>query len=384
MAADNGLYLEVSAKGTKTWKHRYQVGGSDRWYVLGHYPSMPLAEADRDNAEIKIRTDRGRSPVATDGSVNRDSTFEELFNQWHTRAKGPRSKDPKKSERPWSESHKRSTLLMFKKDVLPEYGHRLIKDIDEHDLKQILQTVEKRGATNQALQLYRRFRTLFNYAVTEKILQESPMSDLNIIGTENEKDRNLSEAEIKTFWTHIDSIGMRDDIRRVLKLTLITAQRPGEVLGAHSGEFDGDIWTIPATRTKNRKAHKVPLTATAKELFIVPEDGFCFPRGYSMTEDDTPQPVEKSAPAKELRKIMKHLGLEPFTPHDLRRSAASRLADMGHGATIPALLNHTIQGVTSVYLKGDMLTEKRKALEAWERRVLMLTGRPAAKVVNIK
>ena len=69
---------------------------------------------------------------------------------------------------------------------------------------------------------------------------------------------------------------MSTDIRRALKLILVTGQRPGEVAGMYYGEIKGDWWTIPAARTKNHREHQVFLTPTAREL-IGEKKGYIFP-----------------------------------------------------------------------------------------------------------
>jgi integrase len=372
-AAGDGLYLEVSDKKTKTWKHRYQIADKDRWYRIGSYPSMSLKEAREDNNRIKIKTDRGRTPVDDSALINRDSTFKALFDEWFNRAKGPKSKSAAKSQKAWSESHKRTIKNMFALDVTPELEGRILKDIDESDIKRILKKVETRGASNQTLQLYRRLRTLFNYAVTERYLDESPMARLAVMGSENEKDRNLSNSEICTFWKALDDIVMREDIRRALKLILITAQRPGEVIGAHSSEFDGEWWTIPAHRAKNRSEHKVFLTQTAKELFNTPDDGFCFPRYFSTKGDTTPKAIDVNSLSKELRRILPKLGITSFTPHDLRRTAATKIADIGHGYIVGEILNHTKPGSTKIYDRSDYKIEKQRAALAWHDYLEVIT-----------
>ena len=68
---------------------------------------------------------------------------------------------------------------------------------------------------------------------------------------------------------------MSDELRRALKLILVTAQRPGEVAGIHTSEIDGNWWTIPSERAKNGKAHRVPASfLLMKMLEIVRPDAY--------------------------------------------------------------------------------------------------------------
>lgn len=96
-------------------------------------------------------------------------------------------------------------------------------------------------------------------------------------GKEQGRDRVLAPAEIKTVWTNIDACNMTDEIRRAIKLVLVTAQRPGEVIGMHSSEIEGVWWTIPKERSKNGREHRVYLTATELSLL-----GYSRVRGMSL------------------------------------------------------------------------------------------------------
>jgi integrase len=174
-----------------------------------------------------------------------------------------------------------------------------------------------------------------------------------------------------------------------LKLILITAQRPGEVIGMHASEIDGNWWTIPVERSKNKKAQRVYLTAMALELIgSTDKKGFMFP---------CPHKTKKKAIAPHALAIAVHrnlewpitdkegkplygkdgkpatenkLGIDQFTPHDLRRTAATFMAEMGEmDEVIDAILNHSKQGVIRVYNQYRYDKEKQAALESWERKL---------------
>jgi len=89
------------------------------------------------------------------------------------------------------------------------------------------------------------------------------------------KDRILTDKEIVTVWRGLETAGMTEEMKRALKLILVTAQRPGEVIGMHSNEIAGDWWTIPADRAKNGKTQRIYLTPTAKWL-IGDKQGYIF------------------------------------------------------------------------------------------------------------
>jgi integrase len=104
---------------------------------------------------------------------------------------------------------------------------------------------------------------MFNFAVERDIRPFSPCNGLKLPATNNSRDRVLSDSKIRTFWNNLPICAMSDELRNALKLVLITAQRPGEVIRIHTDEIDGGWWTIPVERSKNGKSHRVPLTATS-------------------------------------------------------------------------------------------------------------------------
>ena len=129
-------------------------------------------------------------------------------------------------------------------------------------------------------------------------------------------------------------------------------------------------WTIPAGLSKNKLAHRVPITAVAlqildrlREITGSGEWVFPSPAGGPMRKNTKPwSAIRQSA------KI-------DATPHDLRRTVASQMAGMGISQFVIArLLNRVKSSVTSVYDRHGYDREKREALEAWGRMEMILTG----------
>ena len=138
----------------------------------------------------------------------------------------------------------------------------------EH-VRQVVEAVRDRGvgvAVNRTLAALRR---AFSWAVSQDLLEINPALNLATNIEEKSKDRALSIDEIRSFWSGLENAAMRERTRLVLRLVLVTGQRPGEVCGARRSEVDLDRaeWLIPAKRAKNRKPHTVPLPALAIELF---------------------------------------------------------------------------------------------------------------------
>ena len=136
-------------------------------------------------------------------------------------------------------------------------------------------------------------------------------------------------------------------------------------------------WELPREKTKNDRAHRVPLTALALEqLEKQPRgDRWVFPSVKR-------QSLGVLALSAALRHNKQHFGLERFTPHDLRRTAASHLGAVGVDRFhISKVLNHAERDITGVYDRYSYDKQKRRALEKWERKLRSIIGAPpAAKV----
>jgi integrase len=173
----------------------------------------------------------------------------------------------------------------------------------------------------------------------------------------------LSNDELKSLWKAVEA--ERDPWRTALKLLILTGQRREEVLSADWKEFDlrKRVWTIPAARAKNGKAHVVPLSgAVVKLLEALPSRaGRLFPRGTGIV----------SRAAKRIRDAM---GDVPhWTWHDLRRTVATGLQRLKVRLEVTeAILNHVSgsrAGIVGVYQRHDWAQEKREALSKWAQAV---------------
>ena len=170
---------------------------------------------------------------------------------------------------------------------------------------------------------------------------------------------------------------MSEATKLVLKLQLVTAQRKGEILGAEWSEIHLETlwWTIPESKAKNGITQRVPLSEFAVELLMYikrlssnsqwlfpSENGKSHMRGQSID-----RAVRRSDSVFEKAKI-KH-----FSPHDLRRTAATHMTEMGISRLVVSkILNHADSHITAIYDRHSYDSEKRNALEAWGKKLKQL------------
>ncbi|TLM66283.1 MAG: DUF4102 domain-containing protein [Deltaproteobacteria bacterium] len=406
-----GFGVRVLTSGRKIFFYLYRLDGQRKFLNLGTYrekgypDGRTLAEArakyEAESSQVKaLKAGRaeGADPVAikkrkrAERELERKAhTIDELIKEYLTR-------HAKKFKRSWKEDERVLNL-----DVLPVWGKMKAHEITKRDVNVLLEKIVDRGAPVMANNTFKIVRRMFNYAVEKDILLYSPATGVKMPSPKIARQRALSEDEVKAIWASLGPANISDPVRRALKLILVTAQRPDEVAGMHAGEIDDRWWTIPGERTKNGKAQRVYLTNLALELidgvkYVDPETGeeksktFIFPCPHKKKT----QPIGRHALSKAILnncpsgcmnncekcaieeckkdgralKEKNRLGIPHFVPHDLRRTAATFMAQNGElDEVIDAVLNHVKQGVIKVYNTYRYDKEKQAALEGWERKL---------------
>ena len=373
------LGMRISPVGRKSWVFVYYFQGRPRMYTLGTYPEKTVAEAHKAHADAVMALERGEDPGAKAVSERRvlrtSPTVKELVEEYVDKWAKPRKRSWKDDER----------ILL--REVVPAWGERKARNVVRRDVIALLDGIVERGAPISANRTLAVIRKMFNWAVSRDIVPASPCQAVPTPSKEHRRERVLSETEIHTLLSKLAKAKMSDLSQLALKLQLLTAQRCGEVLGAEWEEVNLDFawWTIPAEKAKNNLTHRVPLSPQAVavlkkaqamnrgERFVFPS-----PRGD--------QPMKHTVLSRAVRRSAEILGMEEWTPHDLRRTAASQLASMGFSRLVIAkILNHAERGVTAVYDRHSYDSEKREALTAWGLKVAELEkGKPKLKVVRQK
>jgi integrase len=223
----------------------------------------------------------------------------------------------------------------------------------------------------------------------------SPCYTLHAPAPIGKRTNVIADKDLALIWkAAADEVGY--PFGTIFQLLTLTAQRRGEVCGMRWDELDLDngLWNIPASRTKNGHPHTVPLTATTLEILeqVAPrlrttKSAFVFPArgmpeqsytGYSKGKRELDAKVEKQR-----RMLAEQAGLPSeeiedldWTLHDLRRTAATRMAELGvlpH--VVERVLNHvsgTFGRVAGIYNRFQYVDEMREALTVWEAHLLEL------------
>ena len=363
-----GLVLSVYRNNTKIWRYIYKKEGVKRILTMGEYPRMTLSKATRSFLEYHEEVKSGGDPAASkQGRIQaeRDAdTIKQLAAEYIEKWAKPR-------KRSWKEDQR-----MLDHDIIDQWGARKAKDITRRDVILLLDSIVERGSPISANRTHALLHKMFRFAVGRDIIPFNPVTDMPKPAAEHQKDRVLSDGEIKTHWQGIMASHQMSALTRyALLLQLITAQRQGEIASMRWDQINGDMWTISAERAKNGLAHRVPLSPQAITLLdavkgISDESEYAFPS--PKTGHIAPSAVGRAL-HRHLNKLDEPISKgtpEWFTPHDLRRTAATKMTEAGiNRLTVSKILNHAESGVTAVYDRHSYDKEKQQALEAWGRRL---------------
>lgn len=393
----DGFGIRVSHTGKKYFVRRL-MGAKRVRVMIGSHP-VKTAEEARGEARIKLGAIESgidpnhlkREKKRLEEEAKQEVTVSKLVSEYIER-------HAKRFKRSWEADER-----LLEKEVVLKWGQRKASEITKRDVTLLLENIVDRGTPAMSNQVLKITRKMFSFAVERDILQHTPFTGVKALAPNSRRERTLNEPEIRALWANLDKSAMSDEVKRALKLVLVTGQRPGEVSGMHSSEIDGQWWTIPAGRAKNGREHRVFLTETALMLIgdltvIDEETGESVPKGYifpcphkkkkqSIDSHALPVAVRRNLawpltdkngkplfdkegnPATENR-----LGIDQFTPHDLRRTTATFMGAMNYmDEIIDAVLNHVKQGIIRTYNRHDYDKEKRQALEAWERKLVSIT-----------
>lgn len=376
-----GFGIRVLPSGTKTWFTIYRRGKEKARLGHGQYPAVSLADARALHRQARDLLKQGKDPAEIKRKEKVAETVAELAKQYIERW-------AKLRKRSWKEDER-----ILYKDVLPAWGKRRAKEITRKDIIALLEKIAKRGPV-MANRTFACIRKMYGWAVSVGILETSPCYGIQAPSKEEPKDRVLTQDEIRVFWTGLENAAMSEEVRRILKLILVTAQRPGECAAVCWEEIDLNTgwWTIPAEKTKNRRAHRVPLTDLAIELLGMPGKGPAFPSPRT-SKGNLKKSIHVNALGHALRRALKPnektgvrtLEMNYFASHDLRRTAASHMTGSGiPRLTVAKILNHAEGSVTAIYDRHSYDPEKQLALEAWSRKLRgILEGKETGKVVPL-
>ena len=365
-----GFGLRISSAGRKTWFCMYRHGGRLRRLTLGTYPNLPLTDARDKATDALRRAAKGADPAAEKKAGRLAETVFEL-------AESYLEKHAKPFKRSWREDER-----LLQREVLTRWSNRKARDIKRRDVIELLDAIRERGAPIQANRVLALVRKMFNWGISRDLLDLNPCAQVNAPGKEHQRDRVLAEVEIREVWLAFERLA--PVFGGMFKLRLMTAQRGAELKRMRWADIELPIgwWTIPSNVTKNKLAHRVPLSHSVRDVLyeLQPRTGD--------SEWVFPSPTRAGRHIVNIQKaaseVRKFSGVG-FVPHDLRRTAASTMASIGvPRLVVGKILNHAEPGVTRVYDRHSYDEEKRDALNRWANKLGEILANDQINVVRFR
>ena len=368
-----GLCLRLGKSGTKSFAVVYRVKGSrkKRRVTIGRFPALSLADARKKARQVMIDAERGKDAGKKKQELLQAPTFKELCEIYldkHAKHKKSYKEDKRKIER----------------DLVPAWGAAKAHEVKKRDVIRLLDKIVDRGSPISANRTLALIRKIFNFGIERDLVEHNPCAMVKAPGKEKARDRVLNNDEIRRLWAAFDEV-LTPAMANIQKLRLITAQRGIEVCSMRWQDIDFETgwWTIPPEISKNKMAHRVPLSGMALDIIQEQQKRNADSEWVFPSRKQTAGHVRWFQ--RSFNKVRVHSGLEDITMHDLRRTAASFMTGMGISRLVVSkILNHAEHGVTHVYDRHGYDAEKRAALEKWATRLEQILSGKQVKVVNLR
>jgi integrase len=376
-----GLAVRVPPSGMKTWDLAYRIRGTGkmRRLSLGRTTDVSLERARERANELTSAARGGRDLIAEEDEARAAAasriTVEKLIDLYLRRRVVGRLRTAKGIE----SRLKRSLAPVLK---------RCAADISRRDIRELLDAVADGGSEREAGKRLQIVGAMFRWGLSEDIVAADPTAGLKGYDSGTPRDRVLTVEEIETLWRWLDSGSLSTDAADILRLELLTGARCGEISGLRAEEIDQDkwLWTLPAARSKNGRQRVTPIVGLAREIL-----------GQRLSDVDTgPLFVARTGAVLSSAHIGNYLlsrrttlPIAVFTSHDLRRTTASMMVEMGVPLDlVAAVVGHEAGGkdtraLVRHYVRTDLLERKAHALLSWDERLkAIVTAEHRKKVVQ--
>jgi integrase len=387
---------------------RYNFGGKVRQVRIGAWPRMTLKAIRDERDTLKGKIKDGIDPLAEKEAdrLKKQADQIEAKQTQITRLQELAAKDARMTVRSlfdlWlsTDLKKRKdsgseAMRAFEADVFPLIGDVAAADVTKAHIQRIIDTMLTRGVKRMTERVFSDLRQLFGFAMDRDHIDADPTARIKKykIGGSVERDRALTEDELIEFFKRLPVSGLVESSQCALTIQLATITRIGEVLGARweHVDFERLTWTLP--ETKNGKRHTVHLNDMALRQFeamrqhtgltewVFPAsrlDGPICPKTVTKQVGDRQRGEVEPMGGRTKQTNALTLTGGKWTPHDLRRTGATLMGDLGVlSDVIDRCLNHTEQNkVKRIYQRAQLEAPMREAWQKLGQRLELLKNKP--------
>lgn len=382
VADGGGLYLQVTPSGSRLWRLKYRIHGREKLLAIGSYPSVSLKAARESRDKAKAMLAAGGDPSAEKRATKREAreaaeiTFRSIADEYVAKLKREGRAERTINKVEW--------LLAF---AIGDFGDRPMRDTGAPAILDTLRKVEQRGRHETARRLRSTIGSVFRYAIATARAESDPTVALQGALTRPTVTPRAAITDAKGLGgllRAIDDFDGQPTTLAALKLMALLVPRPGELRLACWEEFDleGGVWTIPASRTKMRRPHRVPLPRQPVEILrelrdLTGTSALVFPSVRSFI-----RPISENTMNAALRRM--GYAKDEMTSHGFR-AAFSTLANESrrwHPDAIERALAHIENNdVRRAYARGEHWEERVAMAEWWADQLDMF--RDSAEVIRL-
>lgn len=372
IADGNNLYLVVTKAGSCKFKYRIRNRNMASWIILGDYPAMTLDDARTQALQIKSSLKNGVN--ITDIKKPQQKITLNNFAQQFIQERLPITRQKQGSYNDF--------VRKLNAQILAVIGDLYVADIDDSVIRN--QLINPKLALNKcsmAIHIRDMLKSVLDYAVEKAVIDKNPVASTKSynIGSLPARNRYLTDQEIgKMLQLLYSSQHIRTEYKIGIHLLLILLMRKTELIHATWDNVDFEKAQFMIKESKMGTQLLIPLPTQAVALFKILKD-LSQGSDYILAGKEVDRPISSDTLNKQ-NIIINHIMFsvdkaQYFTIHDLRRTGATHLGEMGYPSDyIEVALNHTKSGMKQVYQRSQYLEQRKKMLQKWADKLDELVG----------
>ncbi|MBK6553421.1 MAG: tyrosine-type recombinase/integrase [Rhodocyclaceae bacterium] len=384
VADQQGLYVAVTRTGVVSFRFDYRVNGRRETLVIGKYDptvgakkpreldeldygmSLSLAEARLLITRAHRSVEQGESPSRSKVEKRTEAADALTFGSWAEKYF---------AEADLAESTRAMRKSVYDRNLADEFGRLKLEEITPVRLMARCEKIKERGAAAPAVHAREIVLQVFRFIQARGLKIDNPAESIrpSAIATFKARDRALTPAEIHSFFNALEQTATMSTLRLAVKFMLLTLVRKTEFIEAKWDEvnFETEIWTIPKERMKAGRPHNVYLSQQALDILVAFKTCFSASSYLHPGRYETELPISSATLNRVIDATVKVVhdrgeDFDPFTVHDLRRTASTLLHEAGFNSDwIEKCLAHEQRGVRAIYNKAEYAEQRRTMLQAW-------------------
>ncbi len=395
VADRDGLYVYISASGSKAFRLDYRVSGRRETLTIGRHshgvgqatrePSqlaygmeLSLAEARLLLTRAKRQVEQGESPSRAKVEGRAKAATATTFDGW-AQAYFTFKADPKSGDECLADSTLAMRRSVYQRTLAGPLGRLKLVEVTPALVRNLCDQIKLQRGPAPAVQARELVLLIFRHAIGKGEQVANPADSIapKSIATFRARDRALTPTEIRTFFNALEATPTTPTLRLAVRFMLLTMVRKSEFIDATWPEidFENETWLIPPTRMKTNKPHVVPLSQQALDILVAFKTCFSASKYLHAGRYESDLPISDATLNRVIDATVKRINdnlpegaadFKALSVHDLRRTASTLLHEAGFNQDwIEKSLAHERSDVRATYNKAQYIEQRRVMLQAW-------------------